>query len=184
MIAMQSFRLPRGRDFTVHDLAAIPYDGNRYELVDGILVVSPPPGFLHQVTLLALASLMNEQCPPGMEVVLGPYAVRPTEWTEVWPDLIVARADDLTSECLPTAPLLAIEISTPSSEPYDRHVKKAAYQKMGASGYWVIDPTTPSLTVFELADHGYELATEVTGDDAFQATQPFPVRIVPAELRR
>jgi Uma2 family endonuclease len=182
MIAMHSFRLPTGRDFTVHDLAAIPYDGNRYELVDGILVVSPPPGYLHQATLTSLMSLMHDPCPTSMELLPGPFAVRPNESTELWPDLIVARTEDLASECLPTAPLLAIEITTPSSEIYDRYVKKAAYRKMGAKHYWVIDPGTPSVSVFELADDGYRQLADVTGVEVFEAAQPFPVRIVPAEL--
>ena len=182
MIAKQAFRLPHGRDFTVHDLASIPYDGNRYELVDGILVVSPPPGYLHQATLMSLMSLMHDPCPPGMELVVGPVAVRPDETTELWPDMIVARTEDVTEDNLPTAPLLAIEIITPSSELYDRHIKRAAYRKMGTAHYWVVDPVTPSVTVFELAHDNYEQVAEVTGGEAFEATQPFPVRIVPAEL--
>ena len=184
MIAEQAFRLPHGRDFTVHDLASIPYDGNRYELVDGILVVSPPPGCLHQATLMSLISLMRHPCPPDMQLVVGPFAVRPDETTELWPDLIVGRTEDFTTDSLPTAPLLAIEIITPNSELYDRHIKKAAYRKMGAAHYGVVDPATPSVTVFELVLGDYKQVTEITGVEAFEATQPFPVRIVPAELRR
>jgi len=182
MIAKQAFHLPRGRDFTVHDLTSIPYDGNRYELVDGILVVSPPPGYLHQATLMSVMSLMHDLCPPGMQLVVGPFAVCPDETTELWPDMIVARTEDFTEDNLPTAPLLAIEITTPNSERYDRHIKKAAYRKMGAAHYWVVDPATPSVTVFELAHSDYEQVAEVADAEVFEATQPFPVRIVPAEL--
>lgn len=55
---------------------------------------------------------------------------------------------------------------------------------MGVPSYWVIDPRTPSLTVFELDEttFGYEQVAEVLGDKPFEATQPFPVRVVPLEL--
>lgn len=40
--------LAHGRPFTVDDLEAMPDDGNRYELIDGMLIVSPIPGRRHQ----------------------------------------------------------------------------------------------------------------------------------------
>jgi Uma2 family endonuclease len=66
----------------------------------------------------------------------------------------------------------------------DLHSKKALYQRMGAPSYWVIDPLEPSLTVFELDAKGftYEQVAEVKGDEAFEATQPFAIHIVPSEL--
>jgi hypothetical protein len=36
--------IPTGRPFTVDDLEAMPDDGNRYEVIDGMLVVTPAPG--------------------------------------------------------------------------------------------------------------------------------------------
>jgi Uma2 family endonuclease len=40
--------IPTGRPFTVADLEAMPDDGNRYELIDGMLIVSPAPSWPHQ----------------------------------------------------------------------------------------------------------------------------------------
>jgi Uma2 family endonuclease len=57
------------------------------------------------------------------------------------------------------------------------------YERFGVPSYWVIDPLDPSLTVFELVEDGrYQQVAEVKGDNAFEATQPYPVRIVPSEL--
>lgn len=102
------------------------------------------------------------------------------------PHVLVAREEDLSGTELPVAPLLAVEVQSPSSALYDVTSKKAAYERMGVPSYWVIDPKVPSLTVFELDKPGfhYELVAEVAGEKAFEATLPFPVRVVPAELLR
>jgi hypothetical protein len=39
--------LAEGRPFTVHDLEAMPDDGRRYEIIDGMLLVTPAPGWPH-----------------------------------------------------------------------------------------------------------------------------------------
>ena len=98
--------------------------------------------------------------------------------------MLVARDEDLTEKNLPVAPALAVEVLSPSGALHDLNSKKAAYARMGTPSYWVVDPRRPSLTVFELdgTTFGYERVAEVVGDKAFEATQPFPVRVVPAEL--
>jgi Uma2 family endonuclease len=189
MVAMTattgSFSLPHGRPFTVHDLEATPDDGNRYELLDGMLLVSPAPSVRHQKVVAQLVVLLDAVCPPEMHVLPAPFAVQASETTELQPDVLVARDEDLTEKNLPAAPLLAVEVVlSPSSVLKDLNLKKAAYQRMGVPSYWVVDPRKLSLTVFELDSTGfrYQLVAEVTGDKSFEATQPFAVRVVPAEL--
>jgi Uma2 family endonuclease len=180
-----SFKLPHdGRPFTVHDLEAAPDDGNRYELIDGVLLVSPAPRFRHQKAVLKLSILLDAACPAGMDVLTAPFAVRPSETTELQPDVLVGRSEDFTEKDLPLPPLLVVEVRSPSTALVDMNLKKAAYQRMGVRSYWVVDPDKPSLIVFELDSTGfrYERIAEVLGDKAFEATQPFGVRIVPAEL--
>jgi Uma2 family endonuclease len=175
--------IPHGRPFTVDDLEAMPDDGNRYELIDGTLIVSPAPAFRHQKIVLKLASKLDAICPDDLHVLPAPFAVRESDSTEVQPDVLVARDSDFTEKLLPTAPLLSVEVLSPSSALIDLNVKKAVYERMGAASYWVVDPQQPSLIVFELAEDGrYRQVAEVKGDEAFEAERPFPVRIVPVEL--
>ncbi|KAA2266190.1 Uma2 family endonuclease [Solihabitans fulvus] len=175
--------LPPGRPLTVDDLETLPDDGHRYELIDGMLLVSPAPGTRHQKVVLQTAFRLEQVCPDDLHVLAAPYAVRPSNTVELQPDVLVARDEDLTDRLLPVAPVLAVEVLSPSSALSDLNYKKAAYQRLGVPSYWVIDPQEPTLVVFELDEDGrYELVAEVKDQDAFEATRPFPVRIVPTEL--
>jgi Uma2 family endonuclease len=176
-------QLAHGRPFTVDDLEAMPDDGNRYELIDGMLIVSPAPGTRHQKIAYRLFGVLDQACPEEFEVLGAPYAVRPSQTTELQPDVLVGRAEDFTDKLLPVAPVLAVEVFSPSSVINDLNNKKATYQRLGVQSYWVIDPEEPTLTAFELDDAGvYQQVAEVEGAKAFETQQPFPVRIVPVEL--
>ncbi|MDT7786534.1 MAG: hypothetical protein QOF58_4953 [Pseudonocardiales bacterium] len=172
-----------GRPFTVEDLEGMPDDGNRYELIDGTLLVSPAPGFRHQKIVAMLVVTLHPICPSGLHVLPAPFAVRPSPTLEVRPDLLVCRDSDLTEKLLPVAPLLAVEILSPSTALIDLNTKKAVYERMGVPTYWIIDPEVPALTVFEFGTDGlYEQTAVVKADEVFEATAPFPVRFSPAEL--
>jgi Uma2 family endonuclease len=172
-----------GRPYTVDDLALLPDDGHRYELLDGVLIVSPAPGRRHQRMCGLLFMVLERACPDTMEVLIAPFGVQPSTSTELQPDVLVAREQDLTERNLPVAPLLAVEVLSPSTALHDVNTKKAAYERMGVASYWVVDPARLVLMVFELdADDRYEQVAEVAGTEPFDAVQPFSVRIVPAEL--
>jgi Uma2 family endonuclease len=169
--------------FTVHDLERMPDDGRRYELIDGTLIVSPAPGTRHQKIVIRLGALLEATCPEGLETLTAPYTVRVSDSTELQPDVLVGRAEDFTEKLLPTAPVLAVEVLSPSTALHDLNSKNAVYERIGVPSYWIIDPDQPSLQVFELDSEGhYQLIAKVTGREGFQAQRPFPVRIVPTEL--
>jgi Uma2 family endonuclease len=172
-----------GRPYTVEDLEGMPDDGRRYELIDGTLLVSPAPGLRHQKISVKLSSRLDAVCPEDLHVLAAPFAVRPSKSTELQPDLLVCRDSDLTDTLLPVAPLLVVEILSPSTALNDLNTKKAAYERLGVPTYWVVDPEEPTLTVFEFgADGLYEQTAVVKADEVFEATAPFPVRFSPAEL--
>ena len=130
-----------------------------------------------------LVFTLQSACPDDLHVLPAPLSVRPSRSTELQPDVLVARGQDLTEKLLPVAPMLAVEVLSPSTALNDLNTKKAAYARLGVPSYWVVDPQPPSLTAFELDDDGcYRQVAEVKGDDAFDTQRPFPVRIVPIEL--
>src|SRR5664279_4757517 len=81
--------------FTVADLEALPVnDGYRYELVAGTLIVSPSPGLAHQRVVTSLLRQLLAACPPQLEVLPGPFDVKPGGNRDFAPDILAARPAD------------------------------------------------------------------------------------------
>lgn len=171
-----------GRAMTVAELDALPDDGRRHELLDGTLVVTPAPAVRHQVVSEALLAVMRPLVPGGLRLLHAPLDVRVDDHTNLQPDILVARRVDFTEANLPVAPLLAVEILSPSTRHLDLGAKKAKYEELGTAHYWVVDPVDLWVTAWELHDGAYAEAGHAEADDALVLERPFPVRIVPAGL--
>jgi Uma2 family endonuclease len=174
--------LPRSRPLTRADLDAIPDDGHRYELLDGSLVVTPAPARRHQRLVGELHLLLRQTCPAELEVLLAPFDVALAPDTVLQPDLLVARRSDTTERDLPAAPLLAIEVLSPSTRLIDLNLKRARYEAAGCPSYWVVDPEGPSVTVWELEAGAYVEVANLGGDDTWVARAPYSVELNPRRL--
>jgi Uma2 family endonuclease len=172
-----------GRPFTVAELDRMPDDGRRYELLDGVLVVSPRPTTIHQVVAMRLLRVLADACPEDLCVVPEP-AVELGRQTEFDPDLVVVRMDQIGGAKFTEPPLLVVEIRSPSTALVDLNRKKAAYESFGVPSYWIVNPDLrqPELTVFELRDGRYALAAKTP--EPFVAGRPFAVSIEPAAMTR
>ena len=174
--------VPRGREFTAADLEVMPDDGNRYEIIDGALIVTPAPVPRHQMVLGRLYSRMDAGCPPGLVVLFAPLDVRISELTVLQPDLLVAPRSAFAEKNLPGSPLLAVEVLSPSTRHIDLGLKRSAYGAAGCPSYWVVDPGGPSITAWELRGGGYVVAGTATGEETLELAAPYPVSIAPARL--
>ncbi|MCU1355278.1 MAG: Uma2 family endonuclease [Acidimicrobiales bacterium] len=195
-MAIASRLSPQGATgFTVDDIQEFPNDGLRYELIDGMLIVNPPPTKLHQLALTRLYALLIAGAPPGIEVFPAPTAWRPDadeNWYE--PDLIVTPTP--TPEVLATPgvnyfdvpPMLVVEILSPSTRTYDVTAKYSAYDRGGAAAYWIVDPAVgaPTVDVFERTESGGSLTSvgHAEGEERLEISVPWPVTVVPADLVR
>ncbi len=187
MVAMTGTRtaLPDDRPLTVDDLDLLPGDGNKYELDDGLLVVSPASANMHQLVLHRLSVTLAGACPAAFLILPGPGLEMSRTHYRV-PDLAVLRADDFDADgkSVTRSPVLAVEIASPSTALYDRNRKKDVYAGFGIESYWIVKPDLdkPSVTAFELRRGEYRVVAEVSGGDAFRPVRPFACEIVPASL--
>jgi len=174
--------LPRSRPLTRADLDAMPEDGHRYELIDGALIVTPAPSATHQTIVVELVVILRERCPPDLKVLVAPFDVALADDTVMQPDLLVARRRELTERDLPAAPLLAVEVLSPSTRRIDLTLKRSRYEAAGCAHYWVVDPIQPAITAWQLRSGAYVEVGHVQGRDVMSAHEPFPVDVTPAEL--
>jgi len=130
------------RRFTVDEVLSWPDDGNRYELVDGVLIVTPAPVPVHQVVAFRLATAIGRRLPPKSGVYVGTpgeILIRPDLKME--PDVLVFRTASLDRKWEEIHDhLLAVEVFSPSSRIQDRELKRNAYLQVGVREVWLVDP--------------------------------------------
>ncbi len=130
-------------DWTVDRLHDLPDDGNRYEIIDGVLYVTPSPRFLHQAALRDLSELLRPYAKAReLDVMCLTADIRYSNRTLVQPDLFVyPRAPRKPiREWADVQPLqLVVEALSPSTRRRDRTVKRGLYQAQGVPEYWIVD---------------------------------------------
>jgi Uma2 family endonuclease len=171
------------RVLTVEDMENMPDDEFRYELDDGVLIVSPAPSRLHQLAVARLTVILSAACPAGL-VVLPGVGVNISKVQHRVPDVAVVRVGSVATFFEETPPELVVEVASPRTRLYDRNRKKDIYQGFGIPAYWIVEPDRdrPELTVFELRSGAYERTAHVTGNEEYRAAIPFPVTIAPSRL--
>ena len=136
--------------FTVDDLERFPNDGNRYELLDGVLLVTPAPGAIHELVASRLISMLaNAVQAPAHGFVFGHGAVTFPPRTQLEPDLLVVPARfPLSDRWQDMADhWLAVEVFSRSSRFYDREYKRDAYLALGVREVWLVDRIDRSVEV-------------------------------------
>lgn len=147
--------------FTYDDLTDTPDDGNRYEIINGELIVSPSPSLKHQRLLNRLNIKMSAFVEAHQlgEVFIAPLDVIFSPYNVVQPDLFFIarqRLPQMEGRVITGAPDLAVEILSPYSRMIDLVRKKAMYATAGVQEYWAVDPRHRTLTVFTLVNGQYE----------------------------
>ncbi|MCW2679293.1 MAG: Uma2 family endonuclease [Frankiales bacterium] len=173
--------MPLHGDWTVDDLDALPDDGLRYELVDGVLLVSPSPLLPHQVGQSNLMVALATAAPHAFRVLGAPLDIGLSPTRQLQPDVVVIPRGPLTPK-VQDLPLLVVEVLSPSTRATDLTLKRYVLEQAGVPSYWLLDPEVPSLTVLELRDGAYVEVARAEGQQPLTVQRPFPVTLVPAEL--
>lgn len=168
-----------GLRMTADEYLALPPDGERYELVEGVVVMSPSPVLRHQAVsgeIFGQLHVFLRTNPVGfaffeVDVRLG----RGAGGRDVVfrPDLIFVRRERFGA--LPAyvtgAPDLVVEVVSPGYRRYDRETKRSEYERHGVGEYWLIDPEEATIDLWRLV--GDRFATMDAGASTF-ASQAVP----------
>ena len=132
------------RRWTADDLRDLPDDGNRYEVIDGELFVTPAPSWMHQRAAAELFRMIAAylEREPYADVLLAPADVSFSRTRIVQPDVfVVPLVDGRRPRQFEEVGrlLLAVEILSPSTARADRVAKRVLFRDEGVREYWVID---------------------------------------------
>jgi Uma2 family endonuclease len=170
---------PAQKHATYADLEAVP-SNLVAEILGGELVTHPRPAPRHNI---ASSSLTSELSPPFQKGRGGEggwiFADKPElhlGFDVVVPDIAGWRRERLTSvpdtACFETAPDWVCEILSPSTENYDRGIKRQIYADAGVSYFWIVDPRSQLLEAFKLQEKKWVLiGTVIAGQEV--SIEPF-----------
>ena len=134
-------------------------DDERYELINGELIMSPSPRWAHQEADMEIGSILHtfvKRHNLGV-VCSAPFDVVLSDTDVVQPDLLFVSRERLhiiTENNIQGAPDLAVEILSPSTSARDRGYKRDLYAKHGVKEYWQVDTDAKRITVLSLNAHG------------------------------
>ncbi len=148
--------------FTAADLAQLPDDGKRYEVLEGDLAVSPSPKPKHQRIVHQLHIWFTERERAGYgKVFAAPLDVVLDDSNVTEPDLLFIRSEHLhivKDANIQGSPDLVVEVLSPSTRERDLGVKAHLYARFGVPEYWVVDPEVETLAIYHLTSEGYEIS--------------------------
>jgi Uma2 family endonuclease len=171
--------------WTYEAYTTLPDDGQRYEVVRRVLIMSPAPSPEHQTVLGEIYSYLREQIlltGRGM-VYMRPLDVELSEENVFQPDVLVVLKEHrhrFHRQHFVGAPDLAVEIISPSSAIYDRLTKYEAYEQARVPEYWLVNLKRRSIEVFVLEGERYRSLGIFKGEQAL-LSQLVPSGAVPVE---
>lgn len=168
--------------YTVEDLADIPDDGCRYELIGGEIFVSPSPLEKHQRVSVALTILLGgfARLNGTVLVYTAPFDVRFGANDVVQPDLLVVsreHRDRIREGWIEGAPDIVVEILSSNSRGIDRIRKSALYASNGVAEYWLVDPEAETVLVQVLRSGVYVPLDQTEGEVRSQQLAEFSLNV-------
>jgi Uma2 family endonuclease len=154
---MADLTIPRRA--TYEDYRHFPDDGKIYEILDGQIHMTPAPSPDHQYTSKRLQRVLEQyfEGQRGCIVFDSPIDVILADDDIAQPDLVVAARSQISRRGIEGAPLLIVEILSPSRPDYDRLTKARRYAVRGVGHFWIADPDARTLECFQRREGAYRL---------------------------
>lgn len=166
-------------------LVLLEREAIRYEIIDGALVVNPPPGFSHEDWLAESLVQMRVASPPDIAVLGSGFKYFYAAISEgnrinhTMADITVVRRSDVEEMGTVRPPLLVVEVHSPTTWRTDQRRKREIYEATGVQTYLLLHPIELTITVLEL-EHGQYVETHrLEGRGEIELTRPFPVLLRP-----
>lgn len=142
------------RIYTTEDIYALP-EGQRAELIDGQIYDMAPPNTIHQMLVSGLTvTITNYIRSKGgaCKVFPAPFAVflNKDNRNYVEPDIsVICDKIKLDDHGCNGAPDWIIEIVSPATQKMDYGVKLFKYRTAEVREYWIVNPMTKTVTVYD-----------------------------------
>lgn len=168
------------------DYCALPDNGQRYELLDGDLKVSPSPKSLHQAVVGRLFERLARHVTERElgHVFVAPLDVLLSENDVVQPDLLYVSAANVSiihDSNIRGAPDLVVEVLSDANPELDTRNKRQVYARCGVPFYWMVDPWGKELTELQRIGRDYAEVTRCGRGDTF-IPRLFPELILEMDL--
>ncbi|MBC7343657.1 MAG: Uma2 family endonuclease [Clostridia bacterium] len=160
---------------TYDDYLTLPDDNNRYEILEGVLYVTPSPTTRHQRVSRNLGFLLMQYVEENNlgEIFYAPYDVILSDISVTQPDLIFvsrARRHIITRDNVQGAPDLVVEILSPATRERDKLTKAQIYARYGVDYYWILDPSAKTLEEYRREGDAFHLVGRYQGAEMVRTT--------------
>lgn len=151
---------------TYQDYLNLPEDGNRYEIMNGELIMVPAPNTIHQDIILNIVEELRKfvKISQKGKLYIAPIDVVLSETNVVQPDILFIAKEHfniITEKNISGAPDLIIEILSPSTGYYDLVEKKEIYEKFGVQEYWIVDPRKQRVEIYTNIENRFKLIQQL-----------------------
>ena len=163
-----------GLRMTADEYLALEDDGRKYELISGVVVMSPSPTTKHQQVLMEIAYQVKAFLRQHSLGGLYPETdIRLSTNLVYRPGLVFIRAERVRANWprISEPPDLVVEVVSPESRRYDAETKRSDYERYGVREYWLIDPDLETMTFLRLDGSAY-VPMQPQGDELASAVLP------------
>jgi Uma2 family endonuclease len=171
--------VPLTEPWTLEQLDRLPDDSNRYELVGGELLVTPPPSEAHETIVARLnALLVPFVIANNLGLVYHPRSVVQVGGERAEPDLMVRPESPHTGWANAPIPILVVEVLSRSTRERDPGTKRHFYMKVGVAEYWVVDREAAVVRQFRGGEEQRVATTLTWAPPGTRATLEIDVRTI------
>jgi Uma2 family endonuclease len=175
---------PQAKYWTYEDLRALPDDGKRYEIIEGVLYEMDAPNMVHGHII---AMLTYRVLWPVVDQLAGVVYTAPIDVflpgaNPVQPDIFVLLPEQFgfrSARGVEGPPVLVVEVLSPNTTHHDLVRKRDLYARASVPEYWIVDPEAKSITVLVLEGGHYRTHAQVTGEETLLSVV-FPDLAYPA----